>query len=193
MVPVVAGTLIFAWLFQPYFGVLNLFLEKLGLVNMKHPVMWFDDPNLSKWALIIMGLWGIGDTMIIFLAGLLDIDKSLYEAASLEGANGFQQFRYVTLPLMTPVIFFSAVTGVIGSFQYFTQAYIATGLSINGDFSKSMYFYATHIYETAFQQYDMGYAAALSWFLLFVTLICTVAMLLTQKRWVHYPNGSMFK
>ncbi len=193
MVPVVAGTLIFAWLFQPYFGVLNLFLEKLGLVNMKHPLMWFDDPNMSKWALIIMGLWGIGDTMIIFLAGLLDIDKSLYEAASLEGANGFQQFRYVTLPLMTPVIFFSAVTGVIGSFQYFTQAYIATGLSINGDFSKSMYFYATHIYETAFQQYDMGYAAALSWFLLFVTLICTVAMLLTQKRWVHYPNGSMFK
>jgi multiple sugar transport system permease protein len=193
MVPVVAGTLIFAWLFQPYFGVLNLFLEKLGIVNMKHPLMWFDDPNMSKWALIIMGLWGIGDTMIIFLAGLLDIDKSLYESASLEGANGFQQFRFITLPLMTPVIFFSAVTGIIGSFQYFTQAYIATGLSINNDYSKSMYFYATHIYETAFQQYDMGYAASLSWFLLFVTLICTVIMLLTQKRWVHYPNGTMFK
>ena len=191
MVPVVAGTLIFAWLFQPYFGVLNLFLEKLGLISMKNPPMWFDNPGLSKWSLIIMGLWGIGDTMIIFLAGLLDIDKSLYEAASLEGANGFQQFRYVTLPLMTPVIFFSAVTGVIGSFQYFTQAYIATGLTINGDYTKSMYFYATHIYETAFQQYDMGYAAALSWFLLFVTMIATVLMLVTQKRGVHYPNGTM--
>jgi multiple sugar transport system permease protein len=193
MVPVVAGTLIFAWLFQPYFGVLNLFLEKLGLISMKNPPMWFDNPALSKWSLIIMGLWGIGDTMIIFLAGLLDIDRSLYEAASLEGANGIQQFRYVTLPLMTPVIFFSAVTGVIGSFQYFTQAYIATGLTINGDYTNSMYFYATHIYETAFQQYDMGYAAAMSWFLLLITLLATVTMLLTQKRWVHYPNGTMFK
>lgn len=193
MVPVVASTLIFAWLFQPYFGIINMFLQKLHLSKKYNPIMWLDDPNLSKWALIILGLWGIGDTMIIFLAGLLDIDKSLYEAASLEGANAFQQFRYVTIPLMTPVIFFSAVTGVIGSFQYFTQAYIATGLTINGDYTKSMYFYATHIYETAFQQYDMGYAAALSWFLLFITLIATVIMLVTQKRWVHYPNGTMFK
>jgi multiple sugar transport system permease protein len=141
--------------------------------------------------LIILGLWGIGDTMIIFLAGLLDIPRSLYEAASIEGANGFQQFRYVTLPLMTPVIFFSAVTGVIGSFQYFTQAYIASG-QVN-DYSHSMYFYASHIYYAAFRAYEMGYASAMAWVLLAITLVCTLIILRTQKRWVHYPNGSLFK
>jgi multiple sugar transport system permease protein len=92
---------------------------------------------------------------------------------------------------MTPVIFFSTVTGIIGSFQYFTQAYVVSG-QVN-DFTHSMYFYATHIYMQAFQAYQMGYAAALAWFLLFITLLCTLVMLRTQKRWVHYPNGSLFK
>lgn len=188
MVPTVAATMVFTVIFNPAFGTINMLLQKIGI---KDPPFWFMDPHWSKWGLIILGLWGIGDTMIIFLAGLLDIPRSLYEAASLEGASGWQQFRYVTLPLMTPVVFFSAVTGIIGSFQYFTQAYVASA-QVN-DFSHSMYFYATHIYYAAFQAYEMGYAAALAWVLLVITLVCTLVMLRTQKRWVHYPNGSLFK
>ena len=169
MVPTVAASMAFTYIFNPAIGPINRFLEFLG---MKNPPMWFVDPKWSKWGLILLGLWGIGDTMIIYLAGLLDVPKSLYEAASLEGANAWQQFRYVTLPLMTPVIFFSAVTGVIGSFQYFTQAYVAAG-QVN-DYSHSMYFYATHIYYSAFRAYEMGYASALAWVLLVITLICTL-------------------
>ncbi len=188
MVPTVAGAMVFTIIFNPAFGTINMLLEKVGI---QEPPYWFQDPAWSKWGLIILGLWGIGDTMIIFLAGLLDIPRSLYEAASLEGANGWQQFRYVTLPLMTPVIFFSAVTGVIGSFQYFTQAYVAAG-QVN-DYSHSMYFYASHVYYAAFRAYEMGYASALAWVLLAITLFCTLIILRTQKRWVHYPNGSLFK
>ncbi len=188
MVPTVAATMSFTYIFNPAVGPINKFLEALGI---KDPPMWFIDPRWSKWALIILGLWGIGDTMIIYLAGLLDVPKSLYEAAALEGANAWQQFRYVTLPLMTPVIFFSSVTGIIGSLQYFTQAYVAAG-QVN-DYSNSMYFYATHIYFEAFRAYEMGYASALAWVLLVITLICTLIMLRTQKRWVHYPNGTLFK
>lgn len=189
MVPTVAATLVFTFLFHPAFGPINGILEKFGVEN---PPEWFQDPAWSKWGLIFLGLWGIGDTMIIFLAGMLDIDRSLYESASVEGANGFQQFRYITLPLMTPVIFFSGVTGVIGSFQYFTQAYVVTSQSGVNDFSNSMYFFATHIYREAFTAYEMGYASALAWILLVITLVCTLIILKTQKRWVHYPNGSLF-
>jgi len=188
MVPTVAASMVFTYIFNPAYGPINRILEAIGI---KEPPFWFMDPKWSKWGLIILGLWGIGDTMIIYLAGLLDVPKSLYEAASLEGATGWQQFRYVTLPLMTPVIFFSFVTGVIGSFQYFTQAYVASG-QVN-DYSHSMYFYATHIYFSAFRAYEMGYASALAWVLLVITLICTLIILRTQKRWVHYPNGSLFK
>ena len=188
MVPTVAASMAFTYIFNPAYGPINRGLEAIGI---KEPPFWFMDPKWSKWGLILLGLWGIGDTMIIYLAGLLDVPKSLYEAASLEGASPWQSFRYVTLPMMTPVIFFSFVTGVIGSFQYFTQAYVASG-QVN-DYSHAMYFYATHIYYTAFRAYEMGYASALAWVLLVITLVCTLIILKTQKRWVHYPNGSLFK
>jgi multiple sugar transport system permease protein len=188
MVPTVAASMVFTYIFNPAYGPINRGLEAIGV---KEPPFWFMDPKWSKWGLILLGLWGIGDTMIIYLAGLLDVPKSLYEAASLEGATQWQSFRYVTLPMMTPVIFFSFVTGVIGSFQYFTQAYVAAG-QVN-DYSHAMYFYATHIYYTAFRAYEMGYASALAWVLLVITLVCTLIILKTQKRWVHYPNGSLFK
>ena len=188
MVPTVAASMAFTYIFNPAYGPINRGLEAIGI---KDPPFWFMDPKWSKWGLILLGLWGIGDTMIIYLAGLLDVPKSLYEAASLEGASPWQSFRYVTLPMMTPVIFFSFVTGVIGSFQYFTQAYVASG-QVN-DYSHAMYFYATHIYFTAFRAYEMGYASALAWVLLVITLVCTLIILKTQKRWVHYPNGSLFK
>ncbi len=188
MVPTVAASMSFTYIFNPSYGPINNFLQHIGI---KNPPFWFLDPVWSKWGLILLGLWGIGDTMIIYLAGLLDVPRSLYEAASLEGANSWQSFRYITLPLITPVIFFSGVTGIIGSFQYFTQAYVAAG-QVN-DYSHSMYFYATHVYFSAFRAYEMGYASALAWVLLVITLLCTMVILKTQKRWVHYPNGSLFK
>jgi multiple sugar transport system permease protein len=188
MVPAVAGTIVFTYIFNPAYGPINRGLQAIGISN---PPFWFMDPHWSKWGLIILGLWGIGDTMIIFLAGLIDVPKSLYEAASLEGANQWQSFRYVTLPMITPVIFFSAVTGIIGSFQYFTEAFVASG-QVN-DYSHSMYFYGTHIYHEAFEAYEMGYASALAWVLLVITLIVTAILLKSQKRWVHYPSGSLFK
>ena len=188
LVPTVAASMVFTYIFNPAYGPINRGLEAIGI---DEPPFWFMDPKWSKWGLILLGLWGIGDTMIIYLAGLLDVPKSLYEAASLEGATQWQSFRYITLPMMTPVIFFSFVTGVIGSFQYFTQAYVAAG-QVN-DYSHAMYFYATHIYFTAFRAYEMGYATALAWVLLVITLVCTLIILKTQKRWVHYPNGSLFK
>jgi multiple sugar transport system permease protein len=188
MVPTVAASMVFTYIFNPAYGPINRGLEAIGI---DEPPFWFMDPKWSKWGLILLGLWGIGDTMIIYLAGLLDVPKSLYEAASLEGATQWQSFRYVTLPMMTPVIFFSFVTGVIGSFQYFTQASVAAG-QVN-DYSHAMYFYASHIYYTAFRAYEMGYASALAWVLLVITLVCTLIILKTQKRWVHYPNGSLFK
>jgi multiple sugar transport system permease protein len=180
--------MVFTYIFNPAYGPVNRGLEAVGV---NEPPFWFMDPKWSKWGLILLGLWGIGDTMIIYLAGLLDVPKSLYEAASIEGASPWQSFRYITLPMMTPVIFFSFVTGVIGSFQYFTQAYVASG-QVN-DYSHAMYFYASHIYFTAFRAYEMGYASALAWVLLVITLVCTLIILKTQKRWVHYPNGSLFK
>ena len=108
MVPTVAGTMVFAYIFNPMWGPLNTFLMKIGI---QEPPLWFDDPAWTKWGLIILGLWGIGDTTIIFLAGLLDINKSLYEAASLEGANAWQQFRYVTFPLMRSALFAGGLLG----------------------------------------------------------------------------------
>ena len=188
IVPTVAASMAFTYIFNPGVGPVNILLKGIGI---SHPPLWFYDPTWSKWGLILLGLWGIGDTTIIFLAGMLNLPKELYEDAHLAGASGWQRFRYLTFPLMTPVIFFSAVTGVIGSLQYFTQAYVAAG-QVN-DYSNSMYFYATHVYQTAFKWFTMGYASALAWVLLVVTLLCTLVIFRTQRRWVHYPNGSMFK
>jgi len=194
MAPVVAATLAFAYLLNPSYGPINTILRGVGVDN---PPLWFYSPDWAKPALVMLGLWGVGDAMIIFLAGFLDVPKHLYEAADIEGASGLAKFRHVSLPMVSPVIFFEVVTGVIFGFQYFTQAYVA---AINLDQSQaiggpqnSLLFYSVHLYQQGFTYFKMGYASAMAWVLLIISLLCTVAILRGSKRWVHYQGGAFLR
>jgi len=200
MAPPAAAALAFILVFQPSFGPVNTILRGLGWHN---PPLWFYGPNTSKWGLVILGLWGIGDAMIIFLAGLLDVPQQLYEAADIEGATGVQKFRFVTLPMISPVIFFSTVIGVIYGFQLFTQAYVTsvavTGSSVTdvasniGSPQGSMLFFSVYLYEKGFLNFQMGYASALAWVLLVITMACTLLIIRGSRRWVHYQGGGAFR
>ena len=146
---------------------------------------------------MILALWGVGEAMIIFLAGLLDVPRHLYEAADIEGGSAWQKFRHVTLPMITPVIFFSLVIGVIQAFQYFTQAYVAS-TTLGGQRSSlgapqnSLLFYSIYLFQQGFAYFRMGYASAMAWVLFIITMICTLVLIKTSNRWVHYQGG-MFK
>jgi multiple sugar transport system permease protein len=186
MVPAVAGALAFVFLLHPS-GPINSFLH---LLHLPEP-LWFSDPDWSKPALLTLGLWGVGQTMIIFLAALLDVPAQLYEAADLEGASPIQKFRFVTLPMMSPVIFFAVVIGVIDGFQYFTEAYVAAGgteLTI-GQPQGSLLFYSIWLYQQGFQYSHIGYAAAMAWVLFAVVMVCTLILIKSSDRWVHYQGG----
>ncbi len=201
MAPPVAAALAFVYLFNPATGPLNLALRNLGWTN---PPLWFHSPTFSKPSLLLLGLWGVGDAMIIFLAGLLDVPRQLYEAADIEGAGGWQKFRYVTLPTISPVIFFSLVIGVIDGFQYFTQAYVASlaaGGTVNsagasstlGYPQGSLLFYSVYLYEQGFAYLRMGYASAMAWVLFIITMACTVMIIKSSAKWVHYQGGGGFR
>ncbi len=188
MVPLVAATLGFLYLLNPA-GPINRLLH---LLHLPEP-LWFVDPRYTKPGLTLIGLWGIGQIMIIFLAALLDVPKQLYEAAEIEGAGPWQQFRHVTLPMISPVIFFSLIIGMIQGFQYFTQAYVVSkaGERTNpiGYPQDSLLFYLSHLYQQGFERFHMGYAAALSWVMFIVTMSCTIALIRSSRRWVHYQGG----
>jgi multiple sugar transport system permease protein len=196
MAPPAAAALAFVLIFNPGFGPINQILRAFG---MHDPPLWFYGPGSSKWGLVLLGLWGVGDAMIIFLAGLLDVPRQLYEAADIEGANGRQKFRFVTLPMISPVIFFSLVIGVIYGFQLFTQAYVAslatTGSSVNdvaanlGAPQNSMLFYSIYLFQKGFQDFRMGYASAMAWILFLITMVCTLAIIRGSRRWVFYQGG----
>jgi len=184
MVPAVAATLAFVFLLNPS-GPINTILR---LLHIPQP-LWFASPQWSKPALVGLSLWAIGETMIIFLAALLDVPRQLYEAADMEGAGPWQKFRHVTLPMISPVIFFSVVIGVIFGFQYFTQAYIASGGQLHlGEPQGSMRFYAVWMFQQI-QYSHMGYASALAWVLFLVVMACTVVLIKASRRWVHYQGG----
>ena len=188
MVPLVAAALGFVYLLNPG-GPVN---AVLGFLHLPEP-LWFRDPAWAKPGLALMGLWMVGQTMIIFLAALLDVPRQLYEAADLEGAGPFQRFRHVTLPMISPVIFFSVVIGVINGFRYFTEAYV---VSKAGDWDNpvgspqdSLLFYTSHLYNQGFEGFHMGYAAALSWVMFLVIMVCTLLLIRSSRRWVHYQGG----
>ena len=196
MAPPAAAALAFVLVFNPTYGPINQILRSFG---MHEPPLWFFGPGSSKWGLVMLGLWGVGDAMIIFLAGLLDVPRQLYEAADIEGAGGWQKFRNVTLPMISPVIFFSTVIGVIYGFQLFTQAYVASlaasGSSVTdvgnnlGFPNGSMLFYSVYLYQQGFQSFRMGYASAMAWMLFLITMVCTLLMIKGSNRWVHYQGG----
>jgi multiple sugar transport system permease protein len=184
------------YLFNPTFGPINQGLKTLGVDN---PPLWFYSAFWSKWGLVFLSLWGVGQTMMIFLAGLLDVPRQLYEAAEIEGASAWQRFRFVTLPMVSPVMFFSVVIGVIAGFQYFTQAYVASfavsgqptgGASSNiGGPEESTLFYSLHLYIKGFAHFQMGYASAMAWILFLIIMVCTIVIIRTSRRWVHYQGG----
>ncbi|MGC8669060.1 MAG: carbohydrate ABC transporter permease [Chthonomonadales bacterium] len=179
--PVVAASIIWLWLLNPEIGLVNVALRWVGIV---HPPAWLTDPAWAKPGLILMGVWGAGGSMVIYLAGLQDIPEALYEAAALDGAGRWARFRHVTLPMLSPVILFNLIMGLIGSFQYFTQAYVMT----NGGPQDATMFYALHLFNQAFLDFKMGYASAMAWFLFVIALACALVVFRTSARWVYYAG-----
>jgi multiple sugar transport system permease protein len=194
LAPAVAAALAFVFLFNPEIGPIN---QVLSFFGWHRAPLWFSSPTWSKPALLLLGLWGVGDAMIIFLAGMLNVPRQLYEAADIEGASGSQKFRYVTLPMISPVIFFSLVIGIIAGFQFFTAAYVANLTEGNGEVSSlgnplnSMLFFTTRLYQVGWLNFQMGYASALAWILLLVTIVCTLVIMKTSSRWVFYQGGDL--
>lgn len=180
IVPTVATTAIFSWILNPQIGLVNGILGRFGVTGPA----WLGDPKWALWTLAFMGLWGVGNSMVIYLAGLKDIPTYLYEAATVDGASPVVKLFKITLPLLSPVIFFNLVMGVIGSMQYFTQAYIMTG----GGPEDSTRFYALYLFDRAWRYADMGYASAMAWILFLATITMTAFLFRTQKRWVHYGS-----
>jgi multiple sugar transport system permease protein len=176
----VAIALVFSWIFNYHFGILNFFLSLVGISGPN----WLGNPRYALGAFIVMSIWGIGGTVIIYLAGLQGVPVSLHEAATIDGANAWTRFWKITIPLITPVILFTMVTGVIGTFQTFTQAYIMTG----GGPANATLFYLLYLYKNAFNWFEMGYASALAWLLFLIILICTAIMWTTSARWVYYEG-----
>ena len=178
VVPTVAATMVWLWIFDTRQGILNWALGLIGI----DPIRWLTSPEWSKDALIIMSLWSIGGGMVIYLAGLQNIPQDLYEAADVDGASAMSKLFNITIPLMTPTIFFNLLLGLIGSFQVFNAAFIMT----EGGPVNSTRFYMLHLYEKAFQDSQMGYACAMAVMLFLVVLLITIFVNWTSKRWVFY-------
>lgn len=184
LVPIVAAVVLWSWLLNPDWGIVNQALRRLGVVD---PPFWFHDRKWALPSLVIMSLWGsIGSTrMIIFLAGLQGVPDELYDAAVIDGANAWQKVQHVTLPLITPTIFFNLVLGIISALQVFTSAFIAT----RGGPAYATWFFGLHIYKHAFEYFNMGYAATLAWLFAVVIISLTIIQQRLSTRWVFYYGG----
>jgi len=192
IVPVVASTLLWLWILNPNSGLLNTLLSTVGIRGPN----WFRDPNWSKPALIMLGLWGMGQTIIIYLSGLQDVPVSLIEAAELDGATWLQRLRYVTIPMVSPLTLFNLIMGVITMFQYFTQAYLFSGSATTssqvstplGAPLNSTLFYSVYLYHLAFSLLKFGYASAMAWILFIIIIVCTILLLRASERWTYYAG-----
>jgi multiple sugar transport system permease protein len=182
IVPVVASSMLWLWVLNPTHGLLNAALMPICHLFSTSPPGWLSDPTWAKPALILMSAWGVGNSMIIYLAGLKDVPEALYESAEIDGANKWQQFRHVTLPMIMPVIYFNLVMGIIGSLQVFTQIVVMTG-GTEGNPAHSTLFYAPFLFQTAFYDLRMGYASAMAWVLFcIIALLTFFATRVLQKR-----------
>ena len=187
VVPAVASVFLWAWILHPTAGPVNFLFSLVGFQGPN----WFGDPNWTKPALIVLGLWGLGGGTIIYLAGLQDIPVHLYESADLDGANAIQKTFTITLPLLTPTILFNLVMGLINGFQYFTQAFVGSGLSgnpsgVGGGPLNSMLFYNLYLYQNGFTYFKMGFASAMAWVLLIFVLLVTLLVFKLTGRFVQY-------
>lgn len=176
----VAVALLWRWIFSNEFGLINGFLDNLGINGPN----WLGDEDWAIPSLVLMSLWGVGASAIIYLAGLQGIPTDLYEAAEVDGANSWQRFWAVTIPMMTPVLFFELITGIISALQVFTQAYIMT----NGGPNNATLFYLLYLYQNAFQYFRMGYASTLAWVLFLYILVLTLLTYRSSQFWVYYEG-----
>lgn len=183
IVPPVVTAIIWVWILNPENGLLN---AALGLLHLPQPG-WLTDPTWSKPALLIMANWSFGQIMVILLAGLQEVPEHLYEAAMIDGAGAVRRLWHVTLPMVSPVIFYTVVVNVIFSLQYFTQAFVAEGGGNNlGDPLNSTLFYSIYLYQNAFSYFKMGYASAMAWILFIITVVATLLIFRFSRRLIYY-------
>lgn len=176
----VAASMLWLWLFSRDFGLVNFLLSLIGIRGPS----WLGDPVWVLPAFIVMSLWGVGGTMLIYLAGLQGIPSELYDAAKVDGAGPVARLRHVTIPMMTPVIFFNLVMGIIGTFQVFTPAYVMT----QGGPANATLFYVLYLYQNGWQYFKMGYAAALAWVLFLIIFVFTLLVFKSSPVWVYYEG-----
>jgi multiple sugar transport system permease protein len=174
----VAVAVLWRWILNPDFGLLNVLLKYAGI---KGPA-WLQNPSTALPSLVMISLWGVGGSMVIYLSGLQGIPSELYEAAEIDGATSWKRFLHVTLPMLSPVIFFNVVMGLIGSFQWFTEPFVMT----HGGPEQSTLSFMLNLYNNAFQFFKMGYASALAWVLFVLVLLLTLAVFRSSPMWVHY-------
>jgi multiple sugar transport system permease protein len=182
LVPAAASAMLWLWLFNAKLGLVNIGLRRLGISD---PPDWLMDVKWSMPALVLMSFWGLGNTVIIYLAGLQDVPRELYEAASIDGATTARQIWHVTLPSISPVIFFNLIIAIIGTLQVFVLPYIMT----HGGPARSTYFYTMYLYDNGFSYLKMGYASAMAWIQLLVVLALTGLAAWSSKKWVHYAGN----
>ncbi|MCX7796496.1 MAG: sugar ABC transporter permease [bacterium] len=182
VLPAVVVGFIWLWMLNPYFGLLNLFLNTV--FHIQGPG-WFSDPKWAKPAFVMLAQWGAGGSAVIFLAAIKDVPRELLESAEIDGAGWWTKFSKIIIPMISPVILYHIITALFGGFQIFTTAYIAT----NGGPANSTLFYVLYLYRSAFQYSKMGYASAMAWILFILVLILTLIIFRTSARWVFYRGG----
>ncbi len=183
LVPEVALAMVWIYLFTPGSGLVNVPFEWLGIYRL----CWLTCPQMARPTLVLLALWIIGQQVILYLAGLQDVPQDLYDAADVDGASFFSRLRHVTIPMLTPVIFFHVITSVIGALQFFAIPFIMTGGT--GFPANSTLFYSIYMYKQAFQYFQMGYASALAWLLFLTTLVVTLVIFRSARLWVFYAGG----
>jgi multiple sugar transport system permease protein len=182
LIPVVAASMAWLWILNGNFGVLNHVLE---LFHVKGP-QWLAAPRWTKPSIILMSLWGCGNTVVIYLAALQDVPRSLYESAEIDGASAWVKFRHITIPMISPVIYFNLIMGIIGSLQVFAQAFVL--FAGGGGPDRSALFYTVYLYQNAFEYHRMGYACAMAWVLFVIILSLTLVATRSIRKFIYYAG-----
>lgn len=182
LVPIVASAILWWWLLNGSFGLINHALSWIGIEGPQ----WLADEKWTKPSLVLMSLWGIGNTVVIYLAALQDVPRTLYESAEIDGATAWAKLWHITVPSISPVIYFNLVMGIIGSLQVFAQPYIMLG---GGGPNRSALFYAVYLFQNAFEYRQMGYACAMAWVLFILIMALTLLATRLSRRYVYYAGG----